>query len=139
MAKTTQIKPLVDIFFPITVRSKQRPRFFKGHVYTPKETRDYEKELEGMALIWVETTKHKIIDFPMEVHLHFCFKRPKKPKFKQHGIKPDLDNIIKCMDSFNEVLWTDDSLICKIYAAKHYVDFENEAGFNLTIFPANED
>lgn len=35
-------------------------------------------------------------------------------------VKPDLDNLIKSLDSGTGILWKDDNLICKINAEKIY-------------------
>ena len=34
-----------EIFFPFEPVPKARPRFFRGHAYTPKTTQDYEKKI----------------------------------------------------------------------------------------------
>lgn len=37
-----------------------------------------------------------------------------------HGVKPDLDNLIKFVDVWNGILWEDDALIYAISAEKIY-------------------
>ena len=34
--------------------------------------------------------------------------------------RPDFDNILKTLDAFNQVVWTDDARVVEVQFAKHY-------------------
>lgn len=46
--------------------------------------------------------------------------------------KPDLDNIVKCLDSLNKIAFADDCQIVSIQASKVYAD---TAGVDVSIYP----
>lgn len=101
-------------------KSKARPRMSKsGHVYTPKDTVQYEKLI---ADEWTAQNPHPPFSNPVSVRMIFCFKRPKShynskgvlktdvPKFYTNT--PDIDNIEKSiLDGLNGVAYVDDKLI----------------------------
>ena len=113
-------------------RGKGRPRFTKsGHVYTPKETSDYEmlvraslrkaypqlSPFEGRLRVYIDayfpipksyTTKMKCL-----AHNHLI--SPEK--------KPDCDNIAKViLDALNGVAYIDDKQVVQLQVYKHYDD-----------------
>lgn len=58
---------------------------------------------------------------PLAVTMRFYFRAPRRPKFEQHAVKPDLDNLCKnAFDACNGVLWKDDALIFEMHASKIY-------------------
>lgn len=97
-------------------RGKQRPRMTRfGTVYTPKETRQYEKLIqESFSKIrpegWAPITDAVIVE------IEACFVKAKSNKDKYCTVKPDIDNIIKVvLDSIqgsNQVIEDDKSVIC---------------------------
>ena len=103
-------------------QAKQRPRFARGHSYTPAKTREAEEEIR-------EAFKLKYPDFvplssPLSVTMLFQFKIPKKEK-KHFTQRPDVDNLVKTvMDALNETAWEDDSQIVQLVAQKVYADIE---------------
>jgi Holliday junction resolvase RusA-like endonuclease len=109
------------------VQPKQRPRFSKGHTYTPKKTLDYEKHVRDAYpsdYKFKGQVKVKIIIF-YEVP-----KSAKKDVAKQmlsHTIRPtgrhfgDLDNSIKSiLDALNGLAYDDDAQVVDILARRYY-------------------
>lgn len=107
-----------------------RPRSGKEFLtfYSPAETVAYEEEIAWAA-------KGKMggkapLNCPCEVVLRAYFKLPaswstKRKKAALHGAvshvtKPDLDNIIKLLDSLNGIVFVDDNRVCRITAQKGY-------------------
>lgn len=108
-------------------KGKDRPRFYKGHAYTPPETKKYEglvrwayhaangyKYGGGVAIVIdayfkppARTTKamlQKMLD---------CELRPKR--------KPDLDNVAKIiMDALNGIAYDDDSQVVELTVRKWF-------------------
>lgn len=98
---------------------KGRPRFSRGHTYTPERTVNYEgymqwslkslRPVKYMGAISIELTAYFKVPKGKEYLIQFpCLKRP------------DLDNIIKCLDAYNGILWEDDSQIVHIEASKKW-------------------
>lgn len=107
--------------FEVDPVPKARPRLTtSGIAYTPKKTREYEAYLAKCArLMW----RNKPLSKAIRLKVEFVIKRPKSVSAKKrpdHTVKPDLDNLIKCLDSFNKILWLDDSQIISIEARKIY-------------------
>ena len=113
-------------------QGKGRPRFRKnGFAYTPLKTRDYEEQIRSE---FHKKNSEAVPVYPkgvaVEVYLGIYCGIPKSySQIKAHRCligeilpakKPDVDNIIKCLDSLNGLAWHDDSQITKVYAAKHY-------------------
>ena len=95
-----------------------------GHRYTPA------KQKEHAALVLREALKHAdslpTFTRPVWVRVWFTFLPSKKPKFNQfHGVKPDLDNLVKqILDALNGRIIADDCLVTRIDAAKQYRPYE---------------
>lgn len=115
---------------------KGRPRFFRGHAVTPKETRQFELEIAA------EATKAKF-NYGMqygkpwdlnrksyEIYIRAYFPIPKSWSKKkraeaENGIlkpqKPDIDNIAKAiLDGLNGIAYIDDKSVFSIKACKYY-------------------
>ena len=117
---------------------KGRPRVTKsGHAYTPAKTREYEDKIKAC---YKEQADNAWFDGPVKVTLLAFYKIPKSAAVqdrldmqsgkKQPMKKPDLDNIIKCIDSLNDLAWKDDSAVVWIEALKFY---DEEPRLELTI------
>lgn len=113
-----EISFVVDII-PIP---KGRPRLGRGVTFTPPKTREYESHLKSLFKKEMMEKTFGALDVPLKVYLEFVLVRPKKPRFiKWPGVRSDIDNYIKAfLDAGNDILWTDDSLICDIRAIKVY-------------------
>lgn len=115
------------IKIPGRPRGKARPRFYNGHAYTPKNTRDFEKEIR---VCYLQQDGRKI-DGSVSVNIEAIFKIPeswsKKKKWetidqgKRPDVRPDIDNIVKIvMDALNGIAYDDDSQVVEIKARKIY-------------------
>lgn len=111
---------------------KGRPRIGKwGGVFTPKETRAFEKLVKD----WVKAlhTK-KPSEKALKVNISFYFKRAKSNTKKMHTQKPDLDNVAKAiLDSTEGILFVNDSQIVELNLNKYFADYVNE-GFTISIW-----
>ena len=96
-------------------RGKQRPRFTKsGHVYTPKETVNYEREIRTAFL----TAGGQPLNGEIKIELIAAFKRPP-------ACKPDVDNILKIvMDALNKIAYDDDKQVVEVVAYKTIAEKE---------------
>ena len=111
-------------------QGKGRPRFVRstGHAYTPAATRSYETTLRLAAQ---EVMAGRIpIDGPIDVEVLACMPIPaswsmiKRSGAIQGKIKPtsrpDVDNLVKMLDAFNEIVWRDDKQVVSCRVAKIY-------------------
>ena len=103
-----------------TIRGKARPRFnyWTKNVYTPNNTKKYEKLIKSQI-----TGK---VDGAIAIDLECHFKMPKWSKKKREEMigkpclkTPDIDNITKIyLDAFNKVAYDDDKQVYQITATK---------------------
>ena len=107
---------------------KQRPRFSKGHTYTPKKSVDYEKQIADKAQSAMGTTEP--LETPVAVYIYInhtipasyskkrkeaCLDRLERPK------KPDLDNTAKSfLDAMNGIVYKDDVQVVSLHVTKRY-------------------
>lgn len=87
----------MKIEFEVLARphGKQRPRMTRtGHVYTPKETKDYEKLVRN-SFDKIKPKDWKALDSAVMVTIEAFFIKAKSNKTQHCTIKPDIDNIIK--------------------------------------------
>lgn len=114
---------------------KGRPRFAKGHVYTPKKTREYETDIKTAYISMSKGYSYK--DTPVIVCIEARLKRAKSNKRKYAVTKPDLDNIIKAvLDGLNGVAFDDDRQVIEISAKKLYCNAENDMPYTeVVIYP----
>jgi Holliday junction resolvase RusA-like endonuclease len=118
----------ISISIPGPPVPKARARIGKGHAYTPERTATAEIDI-GYAMQQARTAAGQdILQGPLAVNIVFIFKPPiswpKKRKIAAlgtpHTQKPDLDNLVKILDSGNAVLWNDDAQIWRISATKEW-------------------
>jgi Holliday junction resolvase RusA-like endonuclease len=124
-------KPLFSITVPGQPVGKGRPRVtIKGHMFTPEKTARYENLL---ALAAQEAMGGlPPLDGPLSLVLKARMAVPSSWSQKKRAAaldgslmpigRPDLDNIIKVVDGFAGIVWTDDSRIVEITASKVYSD-----------------
>ena len=106
------------ITIPLSPVAKSRPKFGKGHAYTPEKTKVFEESVR-----WIlkgAGVECLIKPVPIKVSLTFYLTQPKRGKWDYPTGKPDLDNLLKCLDSANGILWEDDSQIVEIHATKKF-------------------
>lgn len=110
---------------------KGRPRFSRklGVAFTPAKTRVFESALRyaaqeamnGRPPLEGAISVSIIASFPIPV----SWSKKKKAaleNFNHHTKRPDCDNIIKCLDSMNEIVWRDDAQIAHSTIIKRYSD-----------------
>ena len=107
-------------FFNIKPRSKQRPRSTRsGHTYTPKETREYEKNIAEMydGNLFAEGPLHVRLVFRADkIELTIRELQPKSIPSKLRG---DIDNYAKAvLDALNGVAYTDDKQVVALTLEK---------------------
>lgn len=108
---------------------KGRPRFSRksGVAFTPAKTRVFESALRyaaqeamnGRPPIEGAISVSIIASFPIPV----SWSKKKKAALlisNHHTKRPDCDNIIKCLDSMNEIVWRDDAQIAESSIIKRY-------------------
>lgn len=120
---------------PVTIiiqgapHGKGRPRFNGKTVYTPAETRNYERGVSFIAS--AEMRGRELMDGPLHIELRAVFAIPKSwSAAKRHqaligevrpAVKPDTDNILKAItDPCNGVVFRDDAQIVSVRASKVY-------------------
>lgn len=113
--------------FNINPVPKGRPKFSsRGGFYraiTPSKTRRFENEISLQATEINKKNKWDILDEPLSIYIDIALKRPKHiPKSRMYPcVRPDLDNFYKSItDALNNIVWKDDSIICKVEAEKFY-------------------
>lgn len=107
---------------------KGRPRFRRrGHAYTPKKTKLYEKQVKEYLI----AQGAKPSDKPLEVWI-YVYKQPLKSWSKKliakatRGLvlaskKPDVDNYTKSvLDASNGLLFSDDKQVVSLHVLKAY-------------------
>lgn len=100
-------------------KSKGRPRFGKGTVYTPKATIAAENDIGWHARLAM--VGRPLFDGPLAVRIHAWVKTPKRGKYTHPIVKPDADNIAKlCCDALNKIVWLDDKQIVDLQVVKNY-------------------
>ena len=119
--------------FNITPQAQARPRATRMgrgiRLYDPKKTSDFKKELRALARgLGVEPLQDAL-----SVEIWFYRAVQKSISKKEHirrttgcvrpTVKPDIDNLCKAtLDSFNGILWKDDSQIVDLNLHKFYSD-----------------
>lgn len=97
--------PICAVSIPGHPVPKGRPRFNRsGHAFTPKKTRDAEKQI-GWAL------KAAMPGWAMDTLSEFGIR-----VIAYRERRGDADNFLKCvMDSCNEIVWGDDAQCTEVY------------------------
>lgn len=133
--------PDLVVVLPGAPRGKGRPRtrVIPGkegkpgfaHVYTDSETRNYEAMLRYQAqeAMGKDTP---LFEGPLRVRVNAIFPIPqswsnKKRQDALRGVvrptgKPDGDNLLKCIDALNGIVWRDDGQIVDARVVKAYGD-----------------
>lgn len=119
---------LFRVFLPGDPVAKGRPRFRNTgkfvQTYTPKKTRDYEAKIKRMVSEQISEPFTGALElraiFYMPIPQSWSKRKKAEALGSYHTSKPDLDNLAKVCDGFNEVLWLDDSQIAKTQFVKKY-------------------
>jgi Holliday junction resolvase RusA-like endonuclease len=111
-------------------QGKGRPRFVRstGHAFTPAATRKYESALR-LAAQGVMAGRTPI-EGAVDVEVLACMPIPtswskgKRASAITGAVKPtsrpDVDNLVKVLDAFNEIVWRDDKQVVSCRVAKVY-------------------
>lgn len=113
-------------------QGKGRPRFLRksGTAYTPAKTRSYEESL-GWAAREAMRGHAPFEDAVSVVIIASCaipksFSRSKRAAALlgalRPTVKPDADNLAKCMDALNKIVWRDDAQAVEVRITKRYSD-----------------
>ncbi|OFZ54954.1 MAG: hypothetical protein A2428_03005 [Bdellovibrionales bacterium RIFOXYC1_FULL_54_43] len=79
--------------------------------YVPSKTREFK---EACGYLARRHRPERLLDGPLRLTARFFLRPPKKRKFDQPAVRPDLDNYIKALkDALNLIIWTDDSRVCQ--------------------------
>lgn len=130
-------------FFVPEIRGKGRPRMTRsGIAFTDEKTRNYENLVKMLAMQAMEKAGATVTDKPVKATINAYFEIPKSyTKKKVRAIidgkekplkKPDLDNIIKCIDGCNKIIFKDDVQIYSITATKSYITNLEKYGVSFT-------
>lgn len=121
---------MIEFEIPGVAVPKARPRFTKrGHTYTPKKTKNYEK----IVKLYTRKSIKEPYEGPLKVGIIIHKKPPKSwsKKKKKAAIegslhataKPDVDNYAKAiLDGMNGIAFKDDSQIVDLNVQKQYSD-----------------
>ncbi len=119
---------VLTIHVPGDIRGKGRPKFGGGRVYTDAKTLNAEAWVRHCA---VQAVGQPCLEGPLSLVVNIAVGVPASwSKRKQADAlagllrptgRPDLDNTCKLIaDSFNRVVWVDDSQLVSISISKHY-------------------
>ena len=117
-----------------------RPRLARsGHTFTPKRTRDYEKNLGELLKRFADEPKvgpvSLEIQFFMPMRKSWSKSKVSDIANKPHIQSPDVDNLVKSFcDAANGILFEDDSQVFSIKAMKawsHESDLKGRITFIL--------
>jgi Holliday junction resolvase RusA-like endonuclease len=94
--------------------AKARPRFGKGHVYTPARTKRFERDLGWTAK--AQMVGRKPFDAPIKIGVVFDLALE---SFSQ----ADIDNLCKAaLDALNGIVWRDDAQVIELCVRKQVSD-----------------
>jgi Holliday junction resolvase RusA-like endonuclease len=122
---------MIIFTIPITPIGKARARITRnGHAYTPAKTVAHEQAIARYGRQAMVRNALQPITGPIMLGLRFVMPIPASwPKRKRdqaeagqidHVSKPDLDNLVKCCDGLNGIVWKDDAQITRLAAVKVY-------------------
>lgn len=102
------------------VRGKPRPRFSRGHAYTPTAYAQYERHIADEYMRQGGQMLSGPILVLIEVYRKLPKQRPKRVTFEPDTFKPDADNIAKAvLDALNGVAYADDSQVVELTVRKN--------------------
>lgn len=114
---------LLDLVIEMAPVAKGRPRFARGIAYTPKATKDAEKDIRDAVK---SAYAGEPYDGAVDVAVIFYIQRPKsKPRKKAEYPtgRPDVDNYAKLvLDALNGIVWVDDRQVVNLSCFKRYAD-----------------
>jgi Holliday junction resolvase RusA-like endonuclease len=123
---------LYEATFPINPVAASRPRVTtKGHSYYAGPYKNFRKDIQPL----IEELAKGFVPLvgPLSVDVDIWVQRPKSTKLLSP--RADIDNYLKAIfDSFNGILWEDDSQITIVHAMKAWTESnEVEGSFDIRI------
>lgn len=126
---------MINVFLDVKPTPKGRPRFANGRVYTPKETKDAEKEIAVLVANHMLASRLKMVETAVVIEIIFYFALPKKVTQEEkmlcdigmlyHSCRPDIDNLAKLViDAIIGIALKDDGQVCKLVCEKKYAKSE---------------
>ena len=118
----------IELVIPVQPIPKGRPRFGKGHAYTPEKKRDYEQIVSLIA----RTAIKRPLTGAVRLEISLYLQTPKswsnrKIKAAEIGdvrptTKPDIDNLVKAvLDALNDGIgYVDDKQIVEMHCYEYY-------------------
>lgn len=124
--------------------AQERPRFFKGHAYDPKKSRDYKKYVKGIVEEEIKKSFWKIVNAECPVKVKMVIYKPfdvndtlwVKAAGEAGYIAPlkrsgDIENICKgIMDACTGVVYEDD---CQVYSLQCEIRYSFIPRVELTV------
>jgi Holliday junction resolvase RusA-like endonuclease len=100
----------------------------RARMYTPAKTANYEAMLRDYAHEAMLLAGYKPFGGPLRVTVQAVFPKAASWSKKKaaaaiwHTSKPDADNLLKCLDGLNGIVWRDDSQVASASINKVYSD-----------------
>lgn len=113
--------------------AKGRPRFVRatGRTYTPDRTLRFEDQIRAA---WDLYGRPTVPDVPLEVTWIAVFARPAGHNLQNGELsasgrrspwptrRPDADNLLKCSDALNGLVWRDDAQVVVAHVIKRWAE-----------------
>ena len=82
----------------------------------------------------------RTFDCPVEVFAVFYLPRPKKPRWSQPAVKPDVDKLARALldGATDGGLLHDDARVVRLTVGKEYATADNPVGVRVVVLEANE-
>lgn len=109
-------------------QGKGRPRFSRGHTYTPQKTVDYENKIK-LSYLNAKGRNYGKLPIFIEITAYYAIPKSANKQTKEDMInglvratkKPDFDNVAKAIcDSLNGIAYDDDCQIVEFKISKYY-------------------
>lgn len=117
---------MIRIEIPGQPVAKGRPRVAviagRAHAYTPAKTVNYEAAVAFAgrdAMVGRERFEGPVA---ITVFAHFLTPKRGKKEGDWHIGRPDADNVLKCIDGLNGIVWRDDSQVASAQIVKIYAN-----------------
>lgn len=126
-------------------RGKARPRIirFGGHASLKADDATAAYEATWAALAHKAMAGRPLMLGPVSVGITARFTPPQSAsRIKREAMlagqirptkRPDLDNMVKCIDGLNGIVWHDDSQVVQLVASKAYAE---TPGVDVVVYPA---
>lgn len=118
---------LLDVTIPIAPVPKGRPRVTRHGTHTPSKTRHFERSAAFYLRAAMGRAGLARVDRPRLLQLEAVFilarpqRLPKNGHRRLHGVRPDLDNLLKSLkDAMDGVVMENDAQIVSLTAEKWY-------------------